>query len=74
MLVISVKGGAGKTTSAVHIAAAKDDKTLLIDAEIQNHSALKWVTGKSTAPGSRPNGSVQIHSSLLEHCVRDTPR
>ena len=39
----SAKGGVGKTTSAVHIAAilAGDRPTLLIDGD-PNHSAMKW--------------------------------
>lgn len=41
--LVSLKGGVGKTTSAIHIAAYLQDKgsTLLIDAD-KNRSALVW--------------------------------
>ena len=70
----SAKGGVGKTTSAVHIAAvlAKDDKTLLIDGD-PNHSALKWAKR-----GELPFQVVDLiaapkHTRSIEHIVFDTP-
>lgn len=70
----SAKGGVGKTTSAVHIAAvlAKDDKTLLIDGD-PNHSALKWAKR-----GNLPFQVVDLmaapkHTRHFEHIVFDTP-
>lgn len=70
----SAKGGVGKTTSAVHIAAvlAKDDKTLLIDGD-PNHSALKWAKR-----GNLPFQVVDLiaapkHTRSIEHIVFDTP-
>ena len=70
----SAKGGVGKTTSAVHIAAvlAKDDKTLLIDGD-PNHSALKWAHR-----GNLPFQVVDLiaapkHTRNIEHIVFDTP-
>lgn len=70
----SAKGGVGKTTSAVHIAAvlAKDDKTLLIDGD-PNHSALKWAKR-----GELPFQVVDLiaapkHTRKIEHIVFDTP-
>lgn len=70
----SAKGGVGKTTSAVHIAAvlASDDKTLLIDGD-PNHSALKWAKR-----GKLPYMVVDLmaapkHTRHFEHIVFDTP-
>jgi len=70
----SAKGGVGKTTSAVHIAAvlAKDDRTLLIDGD-PNHSALKWAKR-----GNLPFQVVDLmaapkHTRHFEHIVFDTP-
>ena len=70
----SAKGGVGKTTSAVHLAAvlSKDDKTLLIDGD-PNHSALKWAKR-----GQLPFQVVDLmaapkHTRHYEHIVFDTP-
>ena len=70
----SAKGGVGKTTSAVHIAAvlASNDKTLLIDGD-PNHSALKWAKR-----GNLPFQVVDLmaapkHTRKIEHIVFDTP-
>ncbi len=70
----SAKGGVGKTTSAVHIAAvlASNDKTLLIDGD-PNHSALKWAKR-----GNLPFQVVDLiaapkHTRNIEHIVFDTP-
>lgn len=70
----SAKGGVGKTTSAVHIAAvlAKDNETLLIDGD-PNHSALKWAKR-----GNLPFQVVDLiaapkHTRSIEHIVFDTP-
>lgn len=70
----SAKGGVGKTTSAVHIAAllAQNDRTLLIDGD-PNHSALKW-----SKRGNFPFQVVDLmaasrHTRNYEHIVFDTP-
>ncbi len=70
----SAKGGVGKTTSAVHIAAllAENDRTLVIDGD-PNHSALKW-----SKRGNFPFQVVDLmaasrHSRNYEHIVFDTP-
>lgn len=70
----SAKGGVGKTTSAVHIAAllAQNDRTLLIDGD-PNHSALKW-----SKRGDLPFQVVDLmaaprHTRNYEHIIFDTP-
>jgi chromosome partitioning protein len=70
----SAKGGVGKTTCAVHIAAllAQNDRTLLIDGD-PNHSALKWAKR-----GELPFQVVDLmaasrHTRNFEHIVFDTP-
>ncbi len=70
----SAKGGVGKTTSAVHIAAilAGDNTTLLIDGD-PNHSAMKWAQR-----GDLPFKVVDLmsaakHTRNFEHIVFDTP-
>lgn len=70
----SAKGGVGKTTSAVHIAAllAQHDRTLLIDGD-PNHSALKW-----SKRGEFPFQVVDLmaaprHTRNVEHIIFDTP-
>jgi len=70
----SAKGGVGKTTTSIHIAAllAANDSTLLIDGD-PNHSALKWAQR-----GQLPFKVVDLmsapkHTRNFEHIVFDTP-
>jgi chromosome partitioning protein len=75
----SLKGGVGKTTTAVHLAALLSErgKTLLSDGD-PNHSALRW--GKRAEQNGRqlPFGVVDLmaaarHTPKYEHVVFDTP-
>ena len=70
----SAKGGVGKTTSSIHIAAylSAKDSTLLIDGD-PNHSAMKWARR-----GQLPFQVVDLmaapkHTRNVEHIVFDTP-
>lgn len=69
----SFKGGVGKSTSAVHIAAylAKSAKTLLVDGD-PNRSVTRWA-----AEGRLPftvvsEAQATMHARNYEHIVIDT--
>jgi chromosome partitioning protein len=71
--VASFKGGVGKTTTAVHLAAYFEQKeaTLLVDGD-QNRSAMTWAS-----PGKLPFkvvSDIQMakHIRQFEHIVIDT--
>ena len=74
--IASFKGGVGKTTSAIHLAAyfQKQARTLLIDGDL-NRSALQWA-----APGKLPFTVVDEKQAPklmvcggYEHFIIDTP-
>ncbi|MCY7278819.1 MAG: ParA family protein [Phormidesmis sp. CAN_BIN44] len=70
----SAKGGVGKTTSAVHIAAllAQNDRTLLIDGD-PNHPALT-ISKQSELPFQVVDlMAASRHTRNYEHIVFDTP-
>lgn len=88
VLVAAYKGGVGKTTLAIHLAAwsaAQGVDTVLADCDLQ-HAALEWgarqpraepthlrvVEGGDPLQGVGPSWSAQV-SPLVERVVIDTP-
>lgn len=79
--IVNLKGGAGKTVTAVHLAAglAMSGRTLLVDADPQG-SALSWSEEAADLPCSVVSLPVRdLHRRLasllpgVEHTVIDTP-
>lgn len=71
--VLGLKGGIGKTTTAIHIAAymQRFGETLLIDAD-KNGSALRWADmGHLPFKVCNVEGSIK-HVRKAEHIVSDT--
>src|SRR5579872_6685497 len=71
--VASYKGGVGKTTTAVHLAAYFQQRgsTLLLDGDL-NRSSLRW-----SEPGKLPfkvvdHRQAAMHISRFQHVVVDT--
>jgi len=81
LALVNLKGGTGKTVSAVHLAAAlgRQDRTLLVDADPQG-SALSWSEEAGDLPCSVVSLPVRdLHRRMLDllpglaHVVIDTP-
>lgn len=74
LLVGSAKGGTGKTTAAVHLAAGfarQGRRTLLVDLDVQGHASV-WLAGRDVRQG--PGLAEALHEGALrpEH-ARELP-
>ncbi len=71
--VASFKGGVGKTTTAIHLAAYLNEKdaTLLVDGD-QNRSAMTWATPGKLPFKVVPDVQMAKHIRQYEHVVIDT--
>ncbi|WP_089410379.1 ParA family protein [Granulicella rosea] len=69
----SFKGGVGKSTSAVHIAAhlAKSAKTLLVDGD-PNRSVTRWASQGRLPFTVVSEAQATMHARNYEHIVIDT--
>ena len=71
--IASFKGGVGKTTTAIHLAAylQRFAPTLLVDGD-QNRSALTWAKPGRLPFLVIPEVQMAKHLKLVEHVVIDT--
>lgn len=81
--VLNQKGGSGKTTLAVHLAAAlalRGGRVLLVDADPQ-HSALDWQASRAALPlfpvvgipSKTLHRDIAMHTGNYEHIIIDGP-
>src|SRR4051812_21613879 len=81
--VLNQKGGAGKTTLAIHIATAlalRGSRVLLVDADPQG-SSLDWQTARRDAPlvpviglpSSTLRRDIEPHIKHYQHIIIDGP-
>lgn len=70
--LVSLKGGVGKTTSAVHLATYLQEKnpTLLVDAD-RNRSALVWARDEKVSFQVATEAGSTILASKFTHIVTD---
>jgi chromosome partitioning protein len=72
--VVGYKGGVGKTTTAIHLAAYLQERgsTLLVDGD-PNHSASRWVERSSNFPVTvMAAETANTQLSIFQHVVIDT--
>jgi chromosome partitioning protein len=71
--VASFKGGVGKTTTAIHLAAYLQEKgaTLLVDGD-PNRSAMTWARHQKLSFKVVPDVQMAKHIRAHEHVVIDT--
>ena len=77
----SLKGGVGKTTTAIYLAElmAREAPTLLIDADDDQNSAVRWAETSNpplsavVRPSSRPSQDVPRLAPDYTHIIIDTP-
>ena len=80
IVVTNIKGGSGKTTLAINLAASLKGEVLLIDADPQE-SALKWADsaddplpfGCMAYKGEKIHREIERLESKYDHIIVDTP-
>lgn len=73
LTVASFKGGVGKTTSAIHLAAyfARQAPTVLIDGD-PNRSSTSWAARGQPGFAVVPESQIAIYARKAEHLIIDT--
>jgi cellulose biosynthesis protein BcsQ len=76
----NIKGGSGKTTLALNVAASLKGSILLLDCDPQ-HSVVKWVDSAEEPlsmvcvgyDGENPHREIQKMEGQYDHIIVDTP-